>query len=116
VYEQNLEKVQAIMNENIEKCALKSIDQLADALDTTNPGEGSDEMDQDHEERVERGINANIGIYEGKGENKVIINKKSMRKQKHGYRMKAIVKGTRTSSQRHQETSGKPRPRFHCSF
>jgi hypothetical protein len=84
VYEQNLEKVQAIMNENIEKCALKSIDQLADALDTTNPGEGSDEMDQDHEERVERGINANIGIYEGKGENKVIINKKSMRKQKHG--------------------------------
>jgi hypothetical protein len=103
------------MHENIEKSTLKSMDQLAEALDTTSPGEDNDEMDQDREERVGRGINASIGIYEGKGENKVIINKKSKRKQKHGYRMKAIVKGTK-SSQRKQETSEKPRPRFHCSF
>jgi hypothetical protein len=102
------------MNENIEKSTLKNIEELADALDTTTD-EGIDEMDDVREEKALHGINANIGIFEGKGENKVIINKKSKRKQKRGYRMKAIVTKANSTMQR-RDSSGKPRPRFYCSF
>jgi hypothetical protein len=63
-------------------------------------------------------INHNVGIYEGNGENKVIVSKKSKRKQKHGYRMKAIVTTTKslTSSSSQQQTREKRKPKYFCSF
>jgi hypothetical protein len=103
-----MEKVQGILSDNIEKNTLKSIDKLAAALDTTD--NSVDDMERDDNEALTNKGNDRIGIYEGKGENKVIINKKSKRKQKHGYRMKAIV-----TTQRKQK-SEKLKPRFYCSF
>ena len=128
-----MEKVTTILNDNIDKQTLKSIDKLVDAFDTTT----NDTMDDDNDDSNKSlpmsskpTINANVGIYAGEGENKVIVSKKSKRKQKHGYRMKAIVTATSAAKQSaHSTTTAttagteqsthqriKARPKYFCSF
>ena len=127
-----MEKVTTILNDNIEKQTLKSIDKLVDAFDTTT----NDNMEDDNDNlkslpmSTKLSINANVGIYAGEGENKVIVSKKSKRKQKHGYRMKAIVTATHAAAKQSAKLSTiasseeqpqhnkriKARPKFFCSF
>ena len=126
-----MEKVTTILNDNIEKQTLKSIDKLVDAFDTTT----NDNMEDDNDNSKslpmssKLSINANVGIYAGEGENKVIVSKKSKRKQKHGYRMKAIVTATHavakqsatlstiaSSEEQQPHKRIKARPKFFCSF
>jgi hypothetical protein len=141
-----MEKVTTILNDNIEKQTLKSIDKLVDAFDTTT----NDIMEEDNNNNndelskvslpisLKPSINANVGIYAGEGENKVIVSKKSKRKQKHGYRMKAIVTATKSATITKQQKGtsslssstireysesqpplnkrSKARPKFFCSF
>ena len=132
-----MEKVTTILNDNIDKQTLKSIDKLVDAFDTTT----NDTMDDDNDDSNKSlpmsskpTINANVGIYAGEGENKVIVSKKSKRKQKHGYRMKAIVTATSAAKQSAHSTTTtttttitagteqsthkriKARPKYFCSF
>ena len=126
-----MEKVTTILHDNIEKQTLKSIDKLADAFDTTTHDMEDDNDDSKSLQLPSKAsINANGGIYAGQGENKVIVSKKSKRKQKHGYRMKAIVTATTAakqsaqtatsstidSSDQQQQKRIKARPKFFCSF
>jgi ribosomal protein L21 len=114
-----MEKVTTILNNNIEKQTLKSLDKLADALDTTTTSTTDDVVMEEDDKSVQSGrsskSNTKIstdGIYEGKGENKVIVSKKSKRKQKHGYRMKSIVTVTTATARKRV----KVQPKFFCSF
>jgi hypothetical protein len=101
-----MEKVQSKLKESIEKQTLKSLDRLADALETRDV-EGIMTNDDANETDDRTVDNAEEPI---KGENKVIINKHSKRKQKHGYRMKAIV------SERKAVDKEKRKPKYHCAF
>lgn len=118
-------KVQAIMQDSIEKQTLKSLDRLADALETTTPEEenpmmmvqvddnpvGKDATTDGVAEKQQQSKESEDSLF--KGENKVMINKNCKRKQKHGYRMKAIVGDRKAAATAKKE---KRKPRYHCAF
>jgi len=105
-----MRKVQEKLKGCIESQTLKSLDRLSDALDTTN-----DADDDANTNQMETDIKTLPAIdaseTAGKGENKVLVSKRSKRKQKHSYRMKAIERKGRVESEK-----PKPKPRYHCAF
>ena len=104
-----MEKVQAKMKDSIEKQTLKSLDRLAETLDTRD--ESAAMTDNEDETSATIYAPSSEAAAEQKGENKVIISKRSKRKQKHGYRMKAIV-----AERKNADTKEKRKPKFHCAF
>lgn len=109
-----MEKIQAKLKDCIEKQTLKSLDRLTDALDTRTDDNAMLEGDDDNSSKSIPAFDASETKEpsEIKGENKVIISKRSKRKQKHGYRMKAIP----IERKHAPEKAVKPKPRFHCAF
>ena len=101
--------------ECIEKQSMNSLDRLSEELDTTTPGENADssvapmEMDSS-KAMMSPGIDASETA--GRGENKVLVSRRSKRKLKHSYRMKAVERKSNTET----EIQTKPRPRFYCAF
>ena len=111
-------KVQEKLKSCIEKQSLKSLDRLADALDATTDDVADDEGTNDRMEEdalASSAIEASCEVVAGKGENKVLVSKRSKRKQKHSYRMKAIEKKRRIAEQQ-QGDQPKRKPRYHCAF
>ena len=114
-------KVQAKLMDCIEKQSMKSLDRLSEALDTTSPDDNNNTdtssnvapmaMDAANEIMSSPGIDASetAGI---RGENKVLVSRRSKRKLKHSYRMKAVER--KSGSETQVET--KPRPRYYCAF
>ena len=114
-------KVQAKLMDCIEKQSMKSLDRLSEALDTTSPDDNNNTdtssnvapmaMDAANEIMSSPGIDASetAGI---RGENKVLVSRRSKRKLKHSYRMKAVER--KSSSETQVQT--KPRPRYYCAF
>lgn len=108
-----MNKVQEKLKDCIEKQTLKSLDRLSEALDTT----ANDAADNDNQ-MDEAGASSPPAIdasetTTGKGENKVMVSKRSKRKQKHSYRMKAIQKKKSAAAAAEKP---KPKPRYHCAF
>lgn len=103
-------KVQEKLKACIQKQTLKSLDRLSEALDTSTPADDNDSNEVAMEETDANFLSPGIDASETKGENKVLVSKRSKRKLRHSYKMKAIEK------KRSAETKPKPRPRFHCVF
>ena len=93
-----------------------------DALDTTNDdNDANDTMDIYNKiQQQQSHTTSTDGIYAGQGENKVIVNKKSKRKQKRAYRMKGMIAVQKQHSTKDHSTTTiiteKKRPKFYCSF
>lgn len=104
-----MKKIQEKLTDCIDKQSLVSLDRLSEALDTTNNDDGIGQMEQDDTSKLSAVDVSEIP--ESKGENKVIVSKRSKRKQKHSYRMKAIEK-------KHRDENVKPKckHRYHCAF
>lgn len=108
--------VQERLESNIEKQSLKSLEKLSSALSTDATATSSAVAEQIM--LADNGDSAASSSSSLRGENKVIVNKRSRKKQKHSYHMKGMV-GTKDAAGKEQGTAmlvDKPRPRFFCKF
>jgi len=109
-----MEKVQSKLKDCIEKQSLKSLDRLADALETGETVDAAMEEDDTRAIDIDASETMNVKemVVASPGENKVMVSKRSKRKQKHIYRMKPIER-----KNNHKE-SPKPKRKFryHCAF
>lgn len=120
-----MKKVQAKLKNCIENQSLKSLDRLADALETTSDGEtsvaddGSMEIDAD-DKTVAIDASETMNVVNesiiAPAENKVLVSKRSKRKQKHSYRMKAIERKKNSIAEQAANDKPKRRHRYHCAF
>lgn len=104
-YDEQQKITQSKMKECLEKQKLKSFDKLSNALGTNTSGEGKPDhtsmrMDEDPATTLP-------------GENKVIVNKRSKRKQKHSYKMKSTLPKQKEDP---SPAKVKRKPRFFCQF
>jgi hypothetical protein len=113
-YQANMKKVQARLKESLERQSLNSLERLSSALGT-EPGQESERMEEDEPlPAIDAGETAGTTLNkEVRGENKVIVSKRSKRKQKHSYRMKGMERKQRVEAEGEKP---KKRPRFFCSF
>jgi len=111
-----MSKVQAKLKNCIENQSLKSLDRLSEALDTSTAEDDNltgSQMETEEQLLASPAIDASETTRMAKGENKVMVSKRSKRKQKHSYRMKGME-----AKKRAAESAEKPKakPRFHCAF
>jgi len=104
-------KVQEKLKASIEKQTLKSLDRLSEALDTSTTADDNSDAVAMEETDAKTLLSPGIDASETKGENKVLVSKRSKRKMRHSYKMKAIEKKQSTET-----AKPKPKPRFHCAF